>query len=55
MEVFAIAWYREGETSINDVKYATIFAATIEEAKTKWLETEPTSKLLDALCKSLTA
>jgi len=55
MNVFDLAWYFEGETAFKDVKHATIFASNLDEAKTKWLTTEPKAKFLDALCKNLTA
>ena len=55
MNVFQIAWYLEGEHGAKDVKLATIMATTMEEAKKRWLATEPNAKFLDALSKNLTA
>jgi hypothetical protein len=55
MNVFDLAWYLEGETALKDVKYATVMAPTMEEAKIKWLATEPNAKFLDAISKNLTA
>jgi hypothetical protein len=55
MNVFELAWYFEGEQAAKDVKFATIMATTMDEAKGKWLATEPNAKFLDAISKNLTA
>jgi len=55
MNVFELAWYFEGETAAKDVKFATIFATSMEAAKETWLATEPKAKFLDALSKNLNA
>ena len=55
MNVFNLAWYLDEETATGDVKFATIMALTMKEAKEKWLATEPKAKFLDAISKNLTA
>jgi hypothetical protein len=53
MNVYSLSYYFEGAQGFRDIKRATIFASTIEEAKSKWLATEPTALFLDAFCRKL--
>ena len=54
MKVFDIAYYYQGEYGIANVKFATIFAPDLNEAKARWLQTDSKALIINELSKEIT-
>ena len=53
MKIFDIAYYYEGQYGVENVKFATIMALNLYEAKERWMRTDSKALIIDNLCKEL--
>ena len=54
MKVFDIAYYYAGQYGLQHLKFATILAKDIHEAKERWLVTDSKALIIDELSKEIT-